>query len=42
MQIASASAGGADIIIIRTTMDFSGSRVATMTTEEVLVAFRCT
>ena len=39
MQIASAIAGGADVIITRNTKDFTGCRIPGMTPEEFLVAF---
>ena len=39
LQIASAVAGGAAVIITRNTEDFTGSRVPVMTPEEFLAAF---
>lgn len=39
LQIASAVAGGAAVIITRNTEDFTGSRVPAMTPEEFLAAF---
>lgn len=39
LQIASAVAGGAAVIVTRNTQDFSGSRMPVMTPEEFLAAF---